>query len=152
MEAKYSLLTQHIDPETALPPLLQRQQKVMDLIAQIYQQMHMLSLVHNPEYKRLLRYFQVALDLQEHITVSLSQPDEVQKLVEKSQAEAILRRNAQVITERLKTVADDILYHRYPQHFSMDNELSALEKLSNQHPDNPVGKFCYYHLAVWLAC
>ena len=117
MEAKYSLLTQHIDPETALPPLLQRQQKVMDLIAQIYQQMHMLSLVHNPEYKRLLRYFQVALDLQEHITVSLSQPDEVQKLVEKSQAEAILRRNAQVITERLKTVADDILYHRYPQHF-----------------------------------
>lgn len=55
----------------------------MDLIAQIYQQMHMLSLVHNPEYKRLLRYFQVALDLQEHITVSLSQPDEVQKLVEK---------------------------------------------------------------------
>lgn len=147
MEAKYSLLTQHIDPETALPPLLQRQQKVMDLIAQIYQQMHMLSLVHNPEYKRLLRYFQVALDLQEHITVSLSQPDEVQKLVEKSQAEAILRRNAQVITERLKTVADDILYHRYPQHFSMDNELSALEKLSNQHPDNPVGKFCYYHFS-----
>ncbi len=29
-EAKYSLLTQHTDPSTALPPLLTRQQKVVD--------------------------------------------------------------------------------------------------------------------------
>lgn len=42
-EAKYSLLTQHTDPSTALPPLLTRQQKVVDLITQCYQQMHMLA-------------------------------------------------------------------------------------------------------------
>ena len=31
-EAKYTLLTQHTDPEKSLPPLLARQQKVVDLI------------------------------------------------------------------------------------------------------------------------
>ncbi|MGY0157752.1 YccS/YhfK family putative transporter [Edwardsiella tarda] len=147
IEAKYSLLTQHSDPQTALPPLLNRQQKVMDLITVIYQQMHMLSLVHNPEYKRLVRYFQVALDLQEHITVSLSQPEEVQTLVAQSQAEAIIRRNAQVVAGRLRVVADDILYHRYPQHFSMQPEVSALEKLASRYPDNPVGQFCLHHFS-----
>lgn len=149
--AKYSLLTQHCDPQTALPPLLNRQQKVMDLISTIYQQMHMLSLVHNPEYKRLVRYFQVALDLQEHITVSLSQPEEVQALVTQSQAEAIIRRNAQVVAGRLRVVADDILYHRYPQHFSMRTEISALEKLASRYPDNPVGQFCLHHFSR-MAC
>lgn len=81
-EAKYSLLTQHIDPEKALPPLLIRQQKAVDLITQCYQQMHMLSAHNNNDYKRLLRAFQEAMDLQEHISVSLHQPEEVQKLVE----------------------------------------------------------------------
>lgn len=37
-EAKYSLLTQHTDPDKALPPLLVRQQKAVDLITQCYQQ------------------------------------------------------------------------------------------------------------------
>ncbi|MBE0940017.1 hypothetical protein IH689_24185, partial [Escherichia coli] len=50
-----------------------------------------------------------AMDLQEHITVSLHLPEEVQKLVEQSQAEAIIRRNAQVIAGRLRVVAHDIL-------------------------------------------
>lgn len=57
-EAKYSMLTQHADPEKALPPLLVRQQKAVDLITQCYQQMHMLSAHRNNDYKRLLRAFQ----------------------------------------------------------------------------------------------
>ncbi|MDV5140729.1 YccS/YhfK family putative transporter [Chimaeribacter arupi] len=147
LEAKYSLLTQHTDPETALPPLLKRQQKVMELIVQSYQQLHMLSSENNPHNKQLFRTFQVALDLQEHITVSLHQPEEVQKLVAQSQAEAIIRRNAEVIAQRLRMVADDILYHRRPGPFAMDKELQALEKLANRYQDNPVGRFCYYHFS-----
>ncbi|CAI1179803.1 Inner membrane protein yccS [Serratia quinivorans] len=146
-EAKYSLLTQHTDPQTALPPLLVRQQKVMDLITLLYQQLNFLPHASNLEQKRLQRTFQVALDLQEHITVSLHLPEEVQKLVEQSQAEAIIRRNAQVIAGRLRTVAHDILYHQHSQRFNMGNELAALEKVAAQHPDNPVGQFCYYHFS-----
>ncbi|OMQ21118.1 YccS/YhfK family putative transporter [Serratia oryzae] len=146
-EAKYSLLTQHIDPETALPPLLQRQQKVMDMISLLYQQVNFLPHANSQEQKRLQRTFQVALDLQEHITVSLHQPEEVQKLVEQSQAEAIIRRNAQVIAGRLRIVANDILYHRRSTRFSMKSELAALEKVATQHADNPVGQFCFYHFS-----
>ncbi|KEY58675.1 inner membrane protein YccS [Serratia sp. DD3] len=146
-EAKYSLLTQHTDPETALPPLLQRQQQVMDLISLLYQQINFLPHANNMEQKRLQRTFQVALDLQEHISVSLHQPEEVQKLVEQSQAEAIIRRNAQVIAARLRVVAEDILYHRHSRRFSMKHELAALEKVATRHADNPVGQFCYYHFS-----
>ena len=89
-EAKYGMLTQHTDPEKALPPLLARQQKAVDLITICYQQLHMLAANQQNGYKRLLRAFQVALDLQEHISVSLHQPAEVQKLVEQSHAEAVI--------------------------------------------------------------
>lgn len=58
-EAKYSLLTQHTDPATSLPPLLNRQQKVVDLITQCYQQMHMLAANQRSDHKRLLRAFQL---------------------------------------------------------------------------------------------
>ena len=145
-EAKYTLLTRLTDPETALPPLLARQQKAVDLINTCYQQMHMLS-ANREHYQRLTRAFQVALDLQEHIAVSLHQPEEVQKLVEKSHAEAVIRWNAQTIAARLRVLADDILYHRFPARFSMDKPLGALEKIARQHPDNPVGHFCYYHFS-----
>lgn len=147
IEAKYSLLTHHTDPETALPPLFARQQAVIDLIAQVYQQLHMLSANNQTQYKRLLRAFQVALDLQEHIAVSLHQPDEVQKLVEQSHAEAVIRYNARLIAARLRVLADDILYHRQPDRFTMATALSALEKIASRHPDNPVGQFCYYHFS-----
>ena len=103
-EAKYSLLTQHTDPEKALPPLLVRQQKAVDLITQCYQQMHMLSAQNNTDYKRMLRIFQEALDLQEHISVSLHQPEEVQKLVERSHAEEVIRWNAQTVAARLRVL------------------------------------------------
>ncbi|AIR64186.1 YccS/YhfK family putative transporter [Cedecea neteri] len=146
-EAKYSLLTQHTDPEKALPPLLARQQKAVDLITTCYQQLHMLSANQQNGYKRLLRAFQVALDLQEHISVSLHQPEEVQKLVEQSHAEAVIRWNAQTIAARLRVLADDILYHRYPTRFTMDKQIDALEKIARQNPDNPVGQFCHYHFS-----
>jgi len=146
-EAKYTLLTRLTDPQTALPPLLARQQKAVDLINTCYQQMHMLSANRDSHYQRLTRAFQVALDLQEHIAVSLHQPEEVQKLVEKSHAEAVIRWNAQTIAGRLRVLADDILYHRYPERFTMDKPLQALEKIARQHPDNPVGHFCYYHFS-----
>ncbi|MBD8163749.1 YccS/YhfK family putative transporter [Erwinia persicina] len=146
-EAKYTLLTRLTDPQTALPPLLARQQKAVDLINTCYQQMHMLSANRDNHYQRLTRAFQVALDLQEHIAVSLHQPEEVQKLVEKSHAEAVIRWNAQTIAARLRVLADDILYHRYPERFTMDKPLQALEKIARQHPDNPVGHFCYYHFS-----
>ncbi|MEN4770796.1 YccS/YhfK family putative transporter [Duffyella gerundensis] len=146
-DKKYSLLTQLTDPEKALPPLLARQQKVVDLINTCYQQMHMLAANRDNSHKRLTRAFQVALDLQEHISVSLHQPEEVQKLVEKSHAEAVIRWNARVISARLRVLADDILYHRMPDRFEMDKPLQALEKIARQHPDNPVGNFCFYHFS-----
>lgn len=146
-EAKYSLLTQHADPEKALPPLLARQQKAVDLISQCYQQLHMLAANQHNDYKRLLRAFQVALDLQEHISVSLHQPEEVQKLVERSHAEAVIRWNAQVVAARLRVLADDILYHRYPTRFTMEKQIDALEKIARQHPQNPVGQFCAWHFS-----
>lgn len=146
-EAKYSMLTQHTDPENALPPLLARQQKAVDLITTCYQQLHMLSANQQNGYKRLLRAFQVALDLQEHISVSLHQPKEVQKLVEQSHAEAVIRWNAQTIAARLRVLADDILYHRYPTRFTMEKQIDALEKIARQNPDNPVGQFCHYHFS-----
>ncbi len=146
-EAKYTLLTKLTDPEKALPPLLARQQKAVDLITTCYQQMHMLSATNNNHHKRLTRAFQVALDLQEHISVSLHQPEEVQKLVEQSHAEAVIRWNAQTIAARLRELADDILYHKLPERFTMDKQLQALEKISRQNPDNPVGTFCYYHFS-----
>lgn len=146
-EAKYSLLTQHADPETALPPLLARQQKAVDLISQCYQQLHMLAANQHNDYKRLLRAFQVALDLQEHISVSLHQPEEVQQLVERSHAEAVIRWNAQVVAARLRVLADDILYHRYPTRFTMEKQIGALEKIARQHPQNPVGQFCAWHFS-----
>ena len=146
-EAKYGLLTQLADPEKALPPLLARQQKAVDLINTCYQQMHMLAASNDNHHKRLTRAFQVALDLQEHIAVSLHQPEEVQKLVEQSHAEAVIRWNAQTIAARLRELADDILYHRLPERFSMDKQLQALEKIARQHPANPVGNFCAWHFS-----
>jgi uncharacterized membrane protein YccC len=44
-------------------------------------------------------------------------------------------------------LADDILYHRYPQRFQMDKQIGALEKIARQHPDNPVGQFCAWHFS-----
>ncbi|MBF4190126.1 hypothetical protein ISX56_29195 [Serratia ureilytica] len=55
--------------------------------------------------------------------------------------------NATTIAGRLRVVAHDILYHQHSKRFSMTHELAALEKMAAQHPDNPVGQFCYYHFS-----
>ena len=55
-EAKYSLLTQHTDPSTALPPLLTRQQKVVDLITSAISRCICWPLT-NATIMRLLRRF-----------------------------------------------------------------------------------------------
>lgn len=146
-EVKYSTLLQHTDPEQALPPLLVRQQKAMDLITQCYQQLHMLAANQHNDYKRLIRIFQVALDLQEHISVSLYQPEDVKKLLNETFAEQVLRWNARTVADRLRVLADDILYHRYPLHFSMEKPIGALEKIARQHPDNSVGQLCAWHFS-----
>lgn len=146
-EAKYNSLNKHIDPEVALPPLLIRQQKTVDMITQCYQQLHMLSGNKQQDYKRLLRTFQVAIDLQEHISVSLYQPEEVQRLINQSNAEAVLRWNAQTIANRLRILADDILYHHQSDRFNMDKQIAALGKIARQHPDNSAAHFCYSHLS-----
>lgn len=146
-DEKYQLLTRLTDPEKSLPPLLTRQQKAVDLINTCYQQMHMLSASRDNNHKRLTRAFQMALDLQEHISVSLHQPEEVQKLVEQSHAEAVICWNAAAISARLRELADEILYHQLPHRFSMEKQLGALEKIARQHPDNPVGNFCLYHFS-----
>ncbi len=61
--------------------------------------------------------------------------------MERSHAEAVIRWNAQTVAARLRVLADDILYHRYPTRFNMDKQLGALEKIARQHADNPVGQF-----------
>lgn len=144
-EEKYRVLTQNAAPESALLALLTRQQKTIDLITVCYQQLHMLSTSKQHGYKRLLRVFQMVLDLQEHVSVSLHQPTEVQKLIAQSHAEVVIRWSAQTVAARLRVLADDILYHRYPQRFSMDKQVGALQKIARQNPDNPVGQFCEYH-------
>lgn len=146
-EAKYSMLTRHVDPQTAIPPLLDHQQKAVDLITQCYQQLHMLSANKNAEYRRLQRIFQMALDVQEHLSVSLNQPEEIQKLVEESHAEEVIRWNARTIAAELREVADDILYHRYPRVFNMEKQTQALGDIALQHPENPVGQFCAWHFS-----
>jgi len=52
-----------------------------------------------------------------------------------------------VVATRLRELADNILYHRYPQRFNMDAQIGALEKIARQHPDNPVGQFCAWHFS-----
>jgi len=53
----------------------------------------------------------------------------------------------QRLDARLRELADDLLYHRYPQRFQMDKQIGALEKIAWQHPDNPVGQFCAWHFS-----
>ncbi len=146
-EDKYALLTHRTDPQAGLPPLLTHQQKVVDLINQCYEQLHMLSGRKYRGYKRLLRVFQVGLDLQEHISVSLSQPEEGQKEIAHSHAGAVVRWNARIIAERLRVLSDDILYHRYPSAFDMDEPLAALEKTTHHYPDSTLLQFCQYHFS-----
>ncbi len=55
--------------------------------------------------------------------------------MERSHAEAVIRWNAQTVAARLRVLADDMLYHRFPKRFQMDKQIEALEKIARQHPD-----------------
>ena len=74
------------------------------------------------------------------------------KLVEQSRAEAIIRRNAQVIAGRLRAVAHDILYHQHSKRFSMTHELAALEKWRRSIPITRLASFVITTSAASPAC
>ena len=54
----------------------------------------------------------------------------MQKLVERSHAEEVIRWNAQTVAARLRVLAIDILYHRLPTRFTMEKQIGALEKIA----------------------
>ncbi|KGD79544.1 membrane protein [Tatumella morbirosei] len=145
-EAKYALLSSN-DYDKSLPELLNYQQKVVDLINTGYQQIHMLSAEKNSRERYLIRTFMMAEDLQEHISVTLSQSKDVRELVEKSQSADIIKRNAEQVAEQLRKTADNILYHQIPGKFSMSESLEELQNIARRYPDNPVGQFYSYHFS-----
>lgn len=61
--------------------------------------------------------------------------------MERSHAEAVIRWNAQTVAARLRVLADDLLYHRYPQRFQMDKQIGALEKSPGSIPITRSGSF-----------
>ncbi|PIJ43845.1 YccS/YhfK family putative transporter [Tatumella sp. OPLPL6] len=144
-EHKYHRIFSTDDSPESLQDLLKRQQKVIDLITQCYQQLHMLPAARNRNDRFLIRYFLMAQDIQEHITISLNQPDEIKKLCHDSFGREILNWNANTVASQLHRLADDILYHQFVKPFSMSKQISALEKLAQQFPHNPVPQFCFYH-------
>lgn len=147
-DTKYSLFAQHLEPEKSIPPLLDRQQAIMDKINQLYQQFNLIHNTTKKEQKRLLGLFQMALDLQEHITAALIQPEKVQELMEQTQIEGVMRRNCQKISAQMRTIANDILYHhRAAEHFTADDALPELANIAQAHPNNPVAQFYYYHIS-----
>ena len=148
-EDKYHLLTteEPTDTEKSLPVLLDRQQKIVDLITTAYQQIHMLSAEKNSREKYLIRSFIMAEDLQEHISVTLGEIDDVRQLIRKSGSAAIIKRNADEISAQLRSTADNILYHQIPGHFSMGESLAELQNVAREHPDNPAGTFFGYHFS-----
>ncbi|WP_413787446.1 FUSC family membrane protein [Salmonella enterica] len=76
----------------------------------------------------------------------MHQPEEVQKLVERSHAEEVIRWNAQTVAARLRVLADDILYHRLRRASPWKTDWRSGED-RHQHPENPVGQFCYWHFS-----
>lgn len=144
-EEKYDIIFSAPDNDERLQALLKRQQKVIDLITQCYQQLHMLPAARNRNDRFLIRYFLMAQDSQEHLTISLNQPEAIKKLCHDSLVEPILKWNARTVAKRLQQLADDILYHRYIRPFDMTDQLSALKKLGQQFPDNPVPQFSNFH-------
>ncbi|HIF5342107.1 TPA: FUSC family membrane protein [Yersinia enterocolitica] len=123
-DAAYSLLGQRQKAEKMMPALLDRQQGIMDKINQLYQQFNLLPNATKKEQKRLLILFQMALDLQEHITAAMNQSEKAQELIEQSSIEAILERNVRIISTQMRTIADNILYHhRAKTHFSAGDAL-----------------------------
>lgn len=146
-EAKYAMLVAQQDSAPLLAELLKKQQSVMDVETQIYQQLQMMKGMHHSQYRRLLRSFQVALDLQEHISVNLNPSSEVKALMARSEVDLVIKRCSRVIAKRLRQLAGDILYHRKSAPFSMRNEILSLERIAKLHPESQISSFYVYHFS-----
>lgn len=77
LDSKYQVLVNATDPEQASLVLLQKQQNLMELLSQSSQLLNQLDAQSWPGGQKMLRLYQTALDLQEHITSSLNQPQRV---------------------------------------------------------------------------
>ncbi len=125
---------------------------MVDLITQCYQQMHMLAANQRNDQKRLLRAFQMGLDLQELFRSACISRKRCKKAggTQPCRSGDPLERADR--RRRLRVLADDMLYHRFPKRFQMDKQIEALEKIARQHPDNPVGHFCAWHFSRIARC
>lgn len=145
-DEKYNFQTR-TNPEKTLPSLRARQQKIVDLINTCYEQIHMLANTNNKRYTYLSYVFQIALDLQEHLSISFHEPEEEKKFSAWRHAEAIVRWNAKTITVRLSQLSKDVLYHHPSTPFSMEKPLIALKKLTMQYSGNQAANFYYYYFS-----
>lgn len=144
-DTKYRLLITPHEAEKLLLVLLNKQQKVMDLLTLCQCQLSMLTVLKRSSFKRMAAAFQVAIDIQEHITVNLGLLDTRQKLLQNSLAAPIIRWNANTISGRVRELAEDVLYHQPPRRFNMKQQLGALRKIAQHHPNNPAGGFYCAH-------
>lgn len=147
LDTKYRILVSAADPEQASLVLLQKQQTLMELLSQSSQMLNQLNAQNWPGGQKLLNLYQCAVDLQEHVTSSLNQPQRVHDEICACHAESVILGNVSMMVQRLRTVADSILYSERLADFDMQPLLDDLDHLQAQHPDNEVLHFCGYHFA-----
>ncbi|MCX2498963.1 FUSC family membrane protein [Plesiomonas shigelloides] len=145
LDSKYQILVNAADPEQASLVLLQKQQTLMELLSQSSQLLNQLDAQSWPGGQKMLRLYQTALDLQEHITSSLNQPQRVHDEICACQAQAVILGNVSMMVQRLRAIADSILYADRLADFDMQAGLNDLQRLQTQHPDSEVLHFCAYH-------
>lgn len=145
LDSKYQVLVNATDPEQASLVLLQKQQNLMELLSQSSQLLNQLDAQSWPGGQKMLRLYQTALDLQEHITSSLNQPQRVHDEICACQAQAVILGNVSMMVQRLRAIADSILYADRLADFDMQAGLNDLQRLQTQHPDSEVLHFCAYH-------
>ena len=144
-EAKYSLLTQHTDPQTALPPLLVRQQKVMDLISLLYQQLNFLPHTNNLESA-------CSAPFRWRWTCRSTSPSACicRKRCKTGGAEPGRSDHSPQCSGDRRPAARGGARYSLPSTFEAllhDPRAGGAGKMAAQHPDNPVGQFCYYHFS-----
>lgn len=145
LDSKYQVLVNATDPEQASLVLLQKQQNLMELLSQSSQLLNQLDAQSWPGGQKMLRLYQTALDLQEHITSSLNQPQRVHDEICACQAQAVILGNVSMMVQRLRAIADSILYADRLADFDMQAGLNDLQRLQTQYPDSEVLHFCAYH-------
>ncbi|MGL4544386.1 MAG: FUSC family membrane protein [Plesiomonas sp.] len=147
LETKYHILVSADNPEQASLHLLSKQQTLMELLSQSSQMLQQLDAQHWRGGQQMLQLFQTALDLQEHITSSLNQPARVQEEIRTYQADAVILGNVALMVQRLRQIADAILYSETIPSFTMQTTLDELTALQQASPDSEVLTFCHYHFS-----